>query len=300
MAYTLLIHQSVELPGFVSLRTRQRSLLDDEARICYASVLSDDRLSAPFRERMKKVVAGSVCTDRIVEELTATDVDRGSVFSPFVMTSSIPGAGFGLFAGKDYSAPSEYIIEYTGTVIPTEQIESEDYRTRYGMHISQKFSIDAKHDPWSGGRYVNHSTKPNSRLVASARYKTAGVQLLQKAMTSGHRFQKVDRGEEFLVHYGSSYWSNDEKHQVDDEISLSGHFLDYYNFPRLLPQKAKKIKSAPEDDGGQINTPLPEPAEIEEEEDDEKTIEDIITAPLFIEEEEPPAVSPYPFLLAWR
>jgi SET domain-containing protein len=74
--------------------------------------------------------------------------------------------GLGLFALRDIPA-GERIIEYTGPLIPNEEVESRKFG-KYFFRVNTKWSIDGS-PRTNTARYVNHSCRPNSEALISGR-----------------------------------------------------------------------------------------------------------------------------------
>ncbi len=100
--------------------------------------------------------------------------------------------GLGLFAVQPI-AEGTRIIEYTGPLIPNEEVDQR--RGRYFFGVNSKWSIDGS--PRSNvARYINHSCKPNA-----------------EAMISGRRVwiwsrRNIKAGEEIAYDYGQEYFED--------------------------------------------------------------------------------------------
>lgn len=113
-----------------------------------------------------------------------------------VKASSIPQAGFGLFA-KVAIGPGENIGYYQGKILTDDEVEE----TRYGNSLYLLW-ICKDHWIWGEGRYanytryINHSRKPNVELITSTRWKTARFEAIKP----------IAPGEEIYFDYGDYYW----------------------------------------------------------------------------------------------
>lgn len=106
------------------------------------------------------------CSNRAIQELTARlAVHPESIGIKIVSTGS---KGHGLFATRDF-APHELILEYTGDVIDSSEMERRlvnDYRGSdkfYCLSLGQGLAIDSGRRG-SEARFVNHSCNPNSEM----------------------------------------------------------------------------------------------------------------------------------------
>ena len=102
-------------------------------------------------------------------------------------------AGLGLFATKEFSR-GEFIIEYTGEHIPTE--EADKRGGKYLFILNTEITIDGRGRE-NTARYINHSCKPNAEAEAD---ESAG-----KISISAKR--KILPGEEITYDYGKEYFN---------------------------------------------------------------------------------------------
>ena len=96
--------------------------------------------------------------------------------------------GLGLFATRPFKK-DEYIIEYFGKVITTDQADSSE--SRYLFTMTAEKAIDGA-DRANIARYINHSCKPNVTAM--------GKQRLWIYAT-----RKIKAGEELTLDYGPDY-----------------------------------------------------------------------------------------------
>lgn len=100
--------------------------------------------------------------------------------------------GLGLFAVQPI-AKGKRIIEYTGPLIPNEEVDKR--RGKYFFGVNTKWTIDGS--PRSNvARYINHSCKPNA-----------------EALISGQRVwiwsrKNIKAGEEIAYDYGKEYFDD--------------------------------------------------------------------------------------------
>ncbi len=100
--------------------------------------------------------------------------------------------GLGLFAMQPIS-PGKRIIEYTGLLIPNEEVEKRNGKYFFG--VNTKWSIDGS--PRENiARYINHSCSPNAEAVVSGRR----VWIWSR--------KKIRAGEEITYHYGKEYFED--------------------------------------------------------------------------------------------
>lgn len=100
--------------------------------------------------------------------------------------------GLGLFAVQPI-AKGTRIIEYTGPLIPNEEVDQR--RGRYFFGVNSKWTIDGS--PRSNvARYINHSCKPNAEAIISGRR----VWIWSR--------KNIQPGEEIAYDYGREYFED--------------------------------------------------------------------------------------------
>ncbi len=100
--------------------------------------------------------------------------------------------GLGLFAVQPI-AKGTRIIEYTGPLIPNEEVDQR--RGRYFFGVNSKWTIDGS--PRSNvARYINHSCKPNAEALISGRR----VWIWSR--------KNIKPGEEIAYDYGKEYFED--------------------------------------------------------------------------------------------
>ncbi len=100
--------------------------------------------------------------------------------------------GLGLFALQPI-AKGTRIIEYTGPLIPNEEVDKR--RGRYFFGVNTKWTIDGS--PRSNvARYINHSCKPNAEALISGRR----VWIWSR--------KNIKPGEEIAYDYGKEYFDD--------------------------------------------------------------------------------------------
>jgi hypothetical protein len=100
--------------------------------------------------------------------------------------------GLGLFTLQPIPA-GKRIIEYTGPLIPNEEVEKR--HGKYFFGVNSKWSIDGSPRE-NTARYINHSCRPNA-----------------EAFISGHRVwiwskKNIKAGEEITYNYGREYFED--------------------------------------------------------------------------------------------
>jgi len=100
--------------------------------------------------------------------------------------------GLGLFALQPI-AKGTRIIEYTGPLIPNEEVDKR--RGRYFFGVNTKWTIDGS--PRSNvARYINHSCKPNAEALICGRR----VWIWSR--------KNIKPGEEIAYDYGKEYFDD--------------------------------------------------------------------------------------------
>jgi SET domain-containing protein len=115
-----------------------------------------------------------------------------------VKKSSIEGIGLGLFA-KEKIHKGDTIGYYTGRILTDAQTERKPYvDSHYILWVCKDYNILGEGREANYTRYINHSDRPNARLVVSTRWKTARFEALKK----------IKPGEEIFFDYGPYFWEN--------------------------------------------------------------------------------------------
>lgn len=113
-----------------------------------------------------------------------------------IKESEIPGIGMGLFSKQDL-VKGDTIGYYTGRVLDDKSANSARYcESKYLLWICKDHWIYGEGKESNYTRYINHSSKPNVRLVVSTRWKTARFEAMRK----------IKAGEELFFDYGDEYW----------------------------------------------------------------------------------------------
>lgn len=117
-----------------------------------------------------------------------------------VMVSTVPDAGYGLFAAEDLE-PGDFLFEYTGEIIVGPEA---DRRSFYYDVIGRKYSFsldgDAQHvDAYRVGteaRFMNWNSKLLANVAASV------IKVKGNPVIVIHARKRVKRGEELRLDYG--------------------------------------------------------------------------------------------------
>ncbi len=107
-----------------------------------------------------------------------------------VVRESRPGLGLGLFADADI-AKGDFIVEYTGTKIPTKVADA--LKTRYLFELDEQWTIDGETSA-NTARYINHSCEPNAEAEIHDEH------ILISATTD------IKAGQEITIDYGEEYF----------------------------------------------------------------------------------------------
>lgn len=135
----------------------------------------------------------------------------------FIAESTIPNAGRGLFAGREWQ-PDEVLGEYRGPILNLEEalaLEPAQLEYLYEVTLPKK-----KGDPTDPPkRYIDGSTAMNHMGLING-IKPRSKTNLRKAnvvprqtgeQIHYHIKRRVPAGKEFLVDYGPAYWSKSSK-----------------------------------------------------------------------------------------
>jgi hypothetical protein len=148
------------------------------------------------RQCRQKTLRGEYCFTHLAQQ-------RGA----WIRTSTIPGAGKGLFAARDFQR-GEIIARYTGDLI---QNKDHTQGSAYVLELTQTVGIDAARTNSAEGRMVNDvrgsGKRSNARFSCNQQNKTAVL----RATTN------IKKGTEFLISYGRNYWPARRKKTLEQE-----------------------------------------------------------------------------------
>jgi len=128
---------------------------------------------------------------------------------PVVRQSSIPGAGKGLYADRDYKS-KEFVAYYRGVMKDQEDKESDRV---YAWHFPGGYFLDAGDVENSVARYVN-SPDQSHRKNVKRRYHKLDHPVVGKYYEDLMWYETtkpVKKGEEFFISYGPGFWSKHPK-----------------------------------------------------------------------------------------
>ncbi len=123
--------------------------------------------------------------------------------SLIVKTSSLPGAGKGLFTKKPIKKNAK-VIEYKGEIIDWKEYEKrvKEDKDGYLFYINKKRCIDAFGTPEHKARYANDAQGLSKvkGLKNNAIYEIFGEQCFIVST------RNIEAGEEIFVSYSKDYW----------------------------------------------------------------------------------------------
>jgi SET domain len=148
---------------------------------------------------------GHVCGKQtLVEPLCPAHLAH--IFGVGVRVSSIPNAGFGLFALRDIRKKDLITPPYTGVVHTADSINAlyKNGSAPYALGINSDMFVDAAcQRSWAA--FINHTgmTKSNAKFAIWAAQQTANIRATKD----------IKAGSEILLHYGKNYFRfNDNVH----------------------------------------------------------------------------------------
>lgn len=127
-----------------------------------------------------------------------------------VKSSTIPGAGQGLFAKTSITKDSR-IIEYTGRITTWDEVKA-DWQNVYLYTVNERHVIDARRHKKMLARFVNDAAGLTriKGIRNNARFENEGKRVFIVAT------RHIKAGEEILVPYGKSYWNTVKENQKMD------------------------------------------------------------------------------------
>src|SRR5271169_5327899 len=261
------LHQEIEEPPSKAKKKRPKEARKKEPVFGF-----EDHSGDPQRARLQRIFAEydpsqlqSACAQPDFDELSdkTRTAERGSLYAPFVTRSSLlQEVGLGLFAGRNYMRLQDDVCPYDGVVLPTEEAHRSSYKSAYVVEISKQWSVDARADPYTPGRYINHLYS-TVRPGPNVRFATHPATHTVKART----MHRVPRGAEFFANYGTGYWEGAGPESDENTAYLDGHFLDYYSGEHLTEEQQEAREETEAERGawadvameGDDEAPPPEP-----------------------------------------
>ena len=163
-------------------------------------------------------------------------VHRAQLDGTRIKTSSVPGAGKGLWAATRDFRIGEVIAQYTGDLVPTaEGGQADGFRgSHYVLELSEAVSIDAARTNTADGRMVNDARgsgqRPNCRFSVDQRTKRATLRAVRR----------ITKGTEILVSYGRSFWPNARRGPIKD-----AHGARKRGVPNMdVPEEERPVEAA--------------------------------------------------------
>jgi hypothetical protein len=119
----------------------------------------------------------------------------------YVKTSTLPGAGKGLFT-KKFIPKGTRIVEYKGRTRTWKEVQQDEQESPYIYYVKRNFVIDALNDKKAMARYANDARglQRVKDINNNAEYIEDGVRVFIQAA------KDIPAGGEIFVSYGPEYW----------------------------------------------------------------------------------------------
>lgn len=119
----------------------------------------------------------------------------------YVKTSTLPGAGKGLFT-KKFIPKGTRIVEYKGRTRTWKEVQQDEEESPYIYYVKRNFVIDALNDKKAMARYANDARglQRVKDINNNAEYAEDGVRVFIEAA------KDIPAGGEIFVSYGPEYW----------------------------------------------------------------------------------------------
>jgi hypothetical protein len=119
----------------------------------------------------------------------------------YVKTSTLPGAGKGLFT-KKFIPKGTRIVEYKGRTRTWKEVQQDEQESPYIYYVKRNFVIDALNDKKAMARYANDARglQRVKDINNNAEYVEDGVRVFIEAA------KDIPAGGEIFVSYGPEYW----------------------------------------------------------------------------------------------
>lgn len=131
-----------------------------------------------------------------------------------VKTSTIPGAGKGLFTSKSIPKGTR-IVEYKGKASTWKDVDHNDGNNGYIYYVSRNLVLDAQHDKTALARYANDARGIGrvKGISNNSQYVTEGKRVFIEAA------KDIAANSEILVPYGPEYWEVIRHNRKVDEAN---------------------------------------------------------------------------------
>jgi hypothetical protein len=119
----------------------------------------------------------------------------------YVKTSTLPGAGKGLFT-KKFIPKGTRLVEYKGRTRSWKEVQQDEDESPYIYYVKRNFVIDALNDKKAMARYANDARglQRVKDINNNAEYVEDGVRVFIEAA------KDIPAGGEIFVSYGPEYW----------------------------------------------------------------------------------------------
>ena len=156
----------------------------------------------------------------------------------YVKTSTLPGAGKGLFT-KKFIPKGTRIVEYKGRTRSWKEVKADEDESPYIYYVKRNFVIDALNDKKAMARYANDARglQRVKDINNNAEYTEDGVRVFIEAA------KDIPAGGEIFVSYGPEYW----------QVIRHNMRIDEKEKKRLLANGVKLNGKATKVNGKKIN-----------------------------------------------
>ena len=122
-----------------------------------------------------------------------------------VRTSTIPGAGKGLFT-RVFIPKDTIIVEYEGDIVTWKEIKAE-FDNDYIYYVDSEHVINARHRKDAIARYINDASgfKKIKGLSNNCMYKKIGSKVYVQSV------RDIEPRSELFVSYGRGYWETGKR-----------------------------------------------------------------------------------------
>lgn len=128
-----------------------------------------------------------------------------------VKTSTIPGAGKGLFTKKEIEK-GVLILEYIGKITSWKDVDHENGNNAYIYYVNRNYVIDANKHLKSLARYANDA----KGLQKPKGFKNNCEYVKEHGKIFIRSLYKIPAGGEIFVSYGKEYWDVIQKNMEID------------------------------------------------------------------------------------
>ena len=139
-----------------------------------------------IKVKKEKVQINRICPDSKENFLFVEKVDILGPEAKGLYTKSLIRAG-------------TFILEYSGTIIITDNIDQDKFKSDYIAKITDEYAIDSENEGSNKAKFINHSPIPNAKLIVSTKEGFGRINVVAlKDILPNHQI-RIDYGSQYFL-----------------------------------------------------------------------------------------------------